>query len=325
MFTMRPNPAFSISGRHSRMQRKVPVRFTDSMDCHRASLVSLSGPLCAWPALFTNTVIGPIAERAAATAARTESTSETSATWQLRRTAVNSAATASRSGRERPSSETSAPAPASERAIAAPMPRPAPVTRACRPVRGPVMRFSDGPYGLRRALEIALELRLARQIGLRPALFVKFLFRRGAQGPGRIRQVRPRQRAEIRPARCNDGVHVIRLENIAHCDGWNADLVADLIDERRLPHAPVHRPLICHGLPCRYVEHVCAGLFERARNGEQILFREAAFGPVAGGNSRRQGTPSRPDGTHCREDLQRESQSRGDVAAVPILTPVRER
>src|ERR1700676_5097161 len=102
---------------------------------------------------------------------------------------------------------------------------------------------------------------------------------------------------------------MIPLENIAHCDGWNADLVANLVGEWRLPHSAIHRSLICDRLARRYVEHVRAGLLERAGNGQQILFGETACGPVAGGYSRRQATLSRPNGAHRREDLQRITQS----------------
>src|ERR1700678_2221545 len=323
---MRPNPACNISGKHSRMQRKVPVRFSDSMDCQSASLVVPKGALSAWPALLTSTVIGPTAARAAATAVRTDSASATSATWQLRRTAPSSAATPSRSARERPSSVTSAPAPASVRAITAPIPRPAPVTRACNPVRGPVMRCSDGSDGLsRRPFKIGFQLPLAREIGIRPALFVKLLFRRSTQRPRGIRQMRPCQSTQVRPARRNDRIHVIRLEYIAHRDGRNTDLVANLVGERGLPHAAVDWLLVGHGLACGYIEYIRAGLLERTGNNQQIRLRKAALSPVAGGNSRRQRALSRPDLAHGAEDLHRESQPRGDVTAVFILTPIRER
>src|ERR1700678_3924742 len=323
---MRPNPVCNISGKHSRIQRKVPVRFTDSMDCQSASLVVPKGALSAWPALLTSTLIGPTAARAAATAMRTDSASATSATWQFRRPVPSSAATPSRSARERPSSVTSAPAPASVRAITAPIPRPAPVTRACNPVRGPAMRCSDGSDGLsRRPFKIAFQLPLAREIGIRPALFVKLLFSRSAQRPRGIRQMRPCPSTQVRPARRNDRIHVIRLEYIAHRNGWNADLVANLVGKRGLPHAAVHRLLIGHGLARRYVEHIRAGLLERIGNNQQILLRKAALSPVAGGNSRRQRALSRPDRAHGAEDFQGKSQPRGYVAAIFILTPICER
>jgi hypothetical protein len=94
----------------------------------------------------------------------------------------------------------------------------------------------------------------------------KMLFGRRVESPGGIRQMRPCQCAKIGSARGNDRVHMIRLVNVAHSDGRNIHLVAQLVGERGLPHAPIDGLLIAHCLAARYVEHIGARLFEGTRD-----------------------------------------------------------
>jgi hypothetical protein len=72
-------------------------------------------------------------------------------------------------------------------------------------------------HHLRRPCQIPLQLRFPRQVLLRPFDFGKPELRRRVQRSGRIREMRPGERAQIRPPRGDDAVHVIGLEDIPHC------------------------------------------------------------------------------------------------------------
>ena len=64
---------------------------------------------------------------------------------------------------------------------------------------------------------------------------------RRAQGPRRIRQVRAAKRHQIRTACRQDGVHMIRLEDVADSDRRQPGLVPDLVGEWRLEHPAIGR------------------------------------------------------------------------------------
>src|SRR5207244_12703223 len=66
--------------------------------------------------------------------------------------------------------------------------------------------------------EHALQLFLARLILHGPPLVAIAELRRRMEGPVRIGEMRPRQRAEIRPTGCDDRVHLIGLRDVADGD-----------------------------------------------------------------------------------------------------------
>ena len=120
------------------------------------------------------------------------------------------------------------------------------------------------------------------------------LARGGLQRPGRIGQVRACDRAQVRASGGDDGVDVVGLVDVADRHGGDADLVADLVGERRLPHAPVHRLLPRHGLPGGDVDEIGAGVLEGAHDAQQVRLAQAAVGPVARRDAHRQRLVGRP-------------------------------
>src|SRR5512134_27552 len=263
---MRPHSPASIPGITARVAWYTPSRFTAMTSRQKFSSLLAIARLAGLPALLTRMWISPAAARASSSARPTCSGSVTSAVTVVAPPGMERAVSASCVA-VRASSVTRAPSAASARAIAAPMPRPAPVINACLPARACVMpRSSDRARHLRRALEVALELALRREILLRPPLLLPMLLRRRAQRPGRVREVRPGERAEVRAPRGDDRVDVIGLEDVADRDRRDPDDVAHQVRERRLPHASVHRFLPGHGLAAREVEQVGAAGLHRARD-----------------------------------------------------------
>src|SRR5207253_7423139 len=106
------------------------------------------------------------------------------------------------------------------------------------------------------ALEVALELLLGRAVLLRPLDFGDADLGRLEQRPGRVREVRPRDRAQVGAAGGDDAVDVVGLRDRADGDRRDAGFVADPVGERGLVHAPVDRLLALADLARRAVDEV---------------------------------------------------------------------
>ena len=100
------------------------------------------------------------------------------------------------------------------------------------------------------------------------------------QGPVRIGEMRPRERAQIGAAGGDDAVHVIGIEDRPHRHGGDAHFVADPIGERRLVHPAIDRLRLTRRLARRHVDQISAGLFEQARDHDRVVRRVAAGRPV---------------------------------------------
>jgi len=136
--TMRPRPASTIAGSTCCMHRNAPVRFTAMARFHASRLVPVKLAAAAWPALFTRMRGGPNVSRATPNASLTlpgSVTSHTTAAVSTSCCRATCAACASSRRWSRPMSVTVAPRRASSDTMAAPMPRPPPVTTACWPER----------------------------------------------------------------------------------------------------------------------------------------------------------------------------------------------
>src|SRR3546814_5390475 len=68
---------------------------------------------------------------------------------------------------------------------------------------------------------------------------------------------------------------MIDLEDIAHRDRRNVDLVADLVREGRLEHASIDRLLRLGDLARGDVDEIDAGFLERARDLDRLVRRHA--------------------------------------------------
>src|SRR5215207_3932776 len=112
---MRPQRALSMSLSARRVQWKAPVRLVSTTSCHSASGIRIARPSWRTPALLTSTRIGPKRSWTSSRAALTSSALPTSACT---------------SPDVRPRRATFQPSASRRSAIAAPMPRVPPVTRA---------------------------------------------------------------------------------------------------------------------------------------------------------------------------------------------------
>src|SRR5215207_10132496 len=153
MLTITPRPAGSMWRAAAWAHRKVPLRFTARVRDHTSKPSSSDGATAPTPALLTRTSMRPCSAASASNRAVTAAGSDTSTVAALaaagpadrRRSAVADASSSSRSA-----TTTVAPCAARSSAIAAPRPRPAPVTTATRPSIGPVVpqaRALGGPVG----------------------------------------------------------------------------------------------------------------------------------------------------------------------------------
>src|ERR1051326_6193061 len=309
---MRPQPPASMSGSASRAQRKAENTFTAKMRSSSASSVRRNGALAAMPALLTRMAMGP-RSRASAKARDTDAASVTSQTMALESAIppeVWSSASLSRAIRV-----SLAPSLASASAVAAPMPREAPVITAWRPASG----RSSGTGEVPRQLIAALEIRL------RPLHPVVALQGGGAQRPIGVGEMRSRQAAKIGAARRDDAVDVVDLVDIAHRHGRHAGFVADQVREGRLEHAAVNGLGVRGGLAGGNVDDVRAGPVEGAGNGEHVRFAVAfVAGPIAGRDAHRDRLLLRPRRADRGEDFQREAQAvldRPATTARPLVGP----
>lgn len=121
---IRPRPALCMCGATSRHMRKVPPVFTSKHFCQVAQSGSTTVESATIPALFTSTSIVPWRSTTASTARCTDSGAATSqTTWS-----TVGAPSAGSSGKARSSATTREPSSAKRAAMAAPIPRAAPVT-----------------------------------------------------------------------------------------------------------------------------------------------------------------------------------------------------
>ncbi len=114
------------------VKRNVPLRLTSSTASQSASLIRINRPSLVMPALLTRISSLPVAARICSAAAVTLAASETLAekAHALRLNAWTFCAVSTQNSGFRSTQAMSAPAAASFKAIAWPMPRPAPVTTA---------------------------------------------------------------------------------------------------------------------------------------------------------------------------------------------------
>src|SRR5688572_6863034 len=137
MFTMRPYFLSIIPGSAACVQRNVLVAFTAKIRFHSSSVVLASGAEVDAPALFTRMSTLPNPFRAASIISRMLAGSVTSAgnAFASAPSLVSSAAIFSTCSAVRAATKIRAPSRARERAMAAPIPRPPPVTTATCPPR----------------------------------------------------------------------------------------------------------------------------------------------------------------------------------------------
>jgi hypothetical protein len=137
-----PGPAVSMCRPAARHSRKTPCRLTSITAIQSSSDVSTVGPRRMMPALFTRMSRRPSAATVSRTSRSGVAGSAMSPTpSSARRPAPRTRAAVAEPGVWLPCTATSAPASARAKAMAAPMPREAPVTRATLPSRE--NRWSD--------------------------------------------------------------------------------------------------------------------------------------------------------------------------------------
>ena len=112
-----------------------------------------------------------------------------------------------------------------------------------------------------------------------------------------LRQVRPRERAEIRPAGRDDRVDLIGLGDVADRYRGNAGLVANAIAEGRLEHPAVDRSGSRGRLARGDVDDVGSRGVKGARDLHRLSAVYAALDPIGGGDSDRHRTIGR-----CRSE-----------------------
>src|SRR5690606_8284883 len=330
MLMMRaPSPWDLRSGSAAWVTRKTPVRSTARTRFQVSSEVFSNGALGASPALLTRISMGPNAARAAFTPLSMAISSVTSKPWATQVEAPSLAPSASSGSARLPASVTRAPASTSAVAMAAPMPLPAPVTSAWRP-----SSFRELFMG-RFSLRSSLGRRLAGQVGLVLQLAGIVLLRPGnlrqpdacglMQHPGGIGEMRACHGAKVGTAGRDDGVRMVRFGDRADGDRRDADLVADLVGERRLEEAAVDRLFLFPYLPGRAVDHVGAGVLEHPGEDRSIVRRVAALEPVVAGEAHRDRLVGRPGSADGAEDFQRIAGAVLVAAAIVVCAPVGER
>src|SRR5437763_4111631 len=181
MLTIRPSPASRIDVKAARQHRNEPVRLTASVLCQISVVVLAKGAEVSEPAAQTSAAGGPAIEAAA----KRRSTSSALLTSVAAVVASPPAsrirrATTSRACSSRAARTTWAPAAAIASAVAAPIPRLAPVTTASRPASQSLGSATDRdlhaasrhapvkPLGcIETELEIEMALRVPAALGAR--------------------------------------------------------------------------------------------------------------------------------------------------------------
>src|SRR5438105_6570272 len=310
--TIRPYPRASIPGSTAREQRNAERRLTDSMRSSTASLVFRKGALSAAPALLTRMSTGA----SPSNSEKICSTCAASVTSQIALCEYGMRSFCSlRAFASRPINTAIAPACARRAAIAAPMPREAPVTMARRPENTSA-----------RTGEIPEQLVAPRPILLWPGNIIIALLRGGMQRPIRIDKVRPRKAAKIGAARSANAVHVIDLVDVADGHGGNTRFIANEVGERRLEHAAVHGLGVYRSLPRRDIDDIGAGMGKGPCNHERLGFAVSGVAqPIGGRNAHRHRLLVRPRAPHRGEPRQRKPQTVFDLSTVGVGTPVHRR
>ena len=138
MLTMRPRRAFIMPRSTALLVRKTPDRLVSRIACQSSSFIRISSWSRVMPALFTRMPIGPTLPATSSSTASTEAGSATSSTRPTPPCAARRAPMAAAPASLVAVPTTRAPRAASSSAMAAPMPRLAPVTSAISPLRGRV-------------------------------------------------------------------------------------------------------------------------------------------------------------------------------------------
>ena len=138
MLMISPAPRWITEGATARETRKTLLRLVSRTRSQSASVFSWAGPKRPMPALFTRMEIGPRVDWVLSTRELTSAERETSAISEKTGWPefCNSAAAAESARLSWPQMETAAPSWARRRAMARPMPRVPPVTRATAPESG---------------------------------------------------------------------------------------------------------------------------------------------------------------------------------------------
>ena len=111
---------------------------------------------------------------------------------------------------------------------------------------------------------------------------------------------------KVGPSGQQDGIHMVRLGDIAHRHGRQSGLVADAVRKRGLEHAAIDGPRLDTGLAGRDVDDIGPGGGEHLRD-LHCLGRGHALcaHPVGCRDANRHGSVGGPGGAHRTEHLQR--------------------
>src|SRR5215831_15899366 len=190
--TIRPSPAGTMAVNAARQHRNVPVRLTASVWSHMADAVPANGAGVSTPAAQTSAPSWPMPVASAnrrPTAASSLTSARTGVAWPP--ASLIRPATRSRAWPSRAASTTCAPAAAMAAAVAAPIPRLAPVTTASRPASHLAGAAGEVPAGGRRTgspishLPVKPLVCVQAQFQVEPALGVLAAGR--PRDPGRLR------------------------------------------------------------------------------------------------------------------------------------------
>ena len=155
---------------------------------------------------------------------------------------------------------------------------------------------------------------------------VPALLGRGVQGQVGIVEVRPRERAQVGPARDDDRVDVVPALDVADGHGRDArQLVADPIAEGGLEHAPVDRLGVGVSPARGHVDERGAVLMKQPRGLDGLVLGQAAGHPVRGRDPHGHRLLARPDLAAGVEDLEREAHAALERAAVVVAALVGQR
>ena len=134
--------------------------------------------------------------------------------------------------------------------------------------------------------------------------------------------MRPGEGDQVGAAGGEDGVDLVGAGDVAHRHGRDAELVADLVGERRLEHAAVDRIVVGHRLAGRDVDQVRAMGGEGAGDLDRVVAGDAALLPVGGGNAHRDRLLRRPHRAHGVEHLERKAETVLEPAAIVVGAPI---
>ena len=121
--------------------------------------------------------------------------------------------------------------------------------------------------------------------------------------------MRTPDRAQVGSTRRDIRVDVVPATDRTHCDGRDADQIANAIGERGLVRAAVGRTSLGRGLARGHVEDVSAVISKRLRDNYRLFLCDAVRHPVGSGEPDADGPIGRPGSADCIEDLEREAKS----------------